>query len=255
MSSTNRGGKRTKADNYPTPKFCVLRLLERIDPHRQRWGGQFAFEPCAGEGAIIAAANEFYKGSERAPTWVSNELRKDAKLVLSRHVPPSHQNFGDYLDRDRSFQGGTCAHINPGMLISNPPFNIAYEVIQRSLHFREADIYMLLRLNFLASVKRAKFMNEFPPDVYVLPNRPDFKAHGKTDSIEYAWFRWPAGKRRRAAGAVQALDTTPLAERRVNFSEIIHPKCAKDQHDIELDPKDGWCCIRPGCGYIQGAAA
>ena len=257
MSSTNRGGKRTPADNYPTPAWTTKRLFEQIDPDGRKYWGQQLLEPCAGEGAIIAAANEFYKGhfdrtGQDGPIWTSNELRKDAKIVLSRHVKPLNQNYRDYLDPDMTgWKGAT----EPALIISNPPFSIAHEVIQRSLRFHEAEVIMLLRLNFLASVKRSQFMRNFPPDVFVLPNRPDFKAHGKTDSIEYAWFRWPGEDRRRDAGQIFPLKTTPLAERRTNFIAILHPACAKEDHNIELDPKDGWCCIRPGCGFIQGEAA
>lgn len=202
------------------------------------------FEPCAGEGAIVAAANEFY-GSLFTPEWTAMEIREDALPVLATHVPEKDIHIDNYLTQ-------LAGEWTPSLVISNPPFSIAYEVIQRSLHYKGADVIMLLRLNFLASATRNRFMKDFPPDIYVLPNRPDFKAHGKTDSIEYAWYHWPAGKRRRSHGNVQVLDETPLAERRENFTAILHPSCAGGDHRLVLDPKDGLCCERAGCGYIDG---
>lgn len=46
-----------------------------------------------------------------------------------------------------------------------------------------------LRLNFLGSKKRCKWLQADMPDVYVLPNRPDFTGDGG-DATEYAWFVW-----------------------------------------------------------------
>jgi hypothetical protein len=124
-------------------------------------------------------------------------------------------------------------------------------VIQRSLWFRNAHVFMLLRLNYLATADRCKFMQTYAPDVLVLPNRPDFKAHGKTDSIEYAWMHWSPGQRRRDRGSIQVLDVTELDERRENFAAIHHPRCASGDHSMDFDPKDGWACVRPGCGYLD----
>ena len=51
---------------------------------------------------------------------------------------------------------------------------------------------MLLRLNWLES--RKKLVEEFPCDVWILPNRPSFgrNKEGKigTDATAYAWFHW-----------------------------------------------------------------
>lgn len=246
MSSTNRGGKRTPADNYPTPRWATIRLLERLPELAicRQW-----LEPCAGEGAIIAAVNEFAEPVEHfvRPEWTAIEIRPEAEDVLSRHVPASNIIFDDYLT--------VTGLAEPEVVISNPPFRIAYEVIQRSLHFRNAEVIMLLRINFLASVKRHKFMQKYPPDVYVLPNRPDFKAHGKTDSIEYAWYHWPKGRRRRECGRIYVLDETPLEERRTNFDSIVHPLCATGAHSLVLDPADGWVCERAGCGHVADRSA
>jgi hypothetical protein len=44
MSSTNRGAAREPADNYPTPSWCVRRLLEAVELPPGRW-----LEPACGE--------------------------------------------------------------------------------------------------------------------------------------------------------------------------------------------------------------
>jgi len=66
VSSTNRGnGKRSATDFYPTPPWCVHRLLDRLALPGGRW-----FEPRAGQGAIISAVN----GARTDVTWSSSKL-------------------------------------------------------------------------------------------------------------------------------------------------------------------------------------
>ena len=72
--------------------------------------------------------------------------------------------------------------------LGNPPFNLALEVIQHAMTM-SSIVCMLLRINFLASQKRAAWMRENTPSIYVLPRRPSFTG-GKTDATEYAWFLW-----------------------------------------------------------------
>lgn len=214
MSSTNRGGQRTEADNYPTPPWCVHRLLEKAGlPRNGIW-----YEPCAGEGAIIHAVQTF-PGTEGIE-WYANEWREEAAPALKRYLPSKRTTFGDYLDPALKTPNPDDVRV----VITNPPFRIAYEVLQVSLtRFRNAYVVLLLRLNFWGSAQRQPFMSKYPPDTYSLPNRPDFKGQGKTDSPEYAWMQWPSGHRQREYGAIRVLDATPLEERRSSMSQIIFP--------------------------------
>jgi len=174
MSSTNRNsGERVEHDFYPTPKWCVARLMEKLD----FWTGDNVWlEPCAGNGAIIKAIKELYPADDE--TWKIVELQPEFEQelkTLSENVV-----IGDYLTTD------------PGkvdVIITNPPFSLAFEIIKKALESKPRVVCMLLRLNFLGSKERSSFMRENTPDVYVLPNRPSFTGKG-TDSIEYAWFVW-----------------------------------------------------------------
>lgn len=196
MSSTNRGGKRSPADYYPTPAWCVHRLLdERLFLPGKHW-----HEPCAGDGAIIRAVNE-----RREVEWSATELREECRADLEP-LTPRGLTIGDF----------TQAAYPPAkydVIITNPPFSIARQIIEASLE-RALVVVALLRLNFLASEKRADLMRTNAPDVYVLPNRPSFTGEG-TDSIEYAWFVW-GSHRRRNWGFVKVLAPTPAAERRAS---------------------------------------
>ena len=91
---------------------------------------------------------------------------------------------------------------------------MAREFIEHTFDlFPRAHVVFILRLNFAASEKRHDLMSRFPPDVFVLPNRPSFR-NGKTDATEYAWFVWPPEKRR-SNGAFKVLSLTDRSKKLV----------------------------------------
>jgi hypothetical protein len=199
MSSTNRGGQRTEADYYPTPAWCVHRLLEEVDLPGGQW-----LEPAAGTGMLIEAVNAVRRDIQ----WRAVELRDACESPLSRVVGPSGQvSIMDFLQVAPPDSEQECT-----VIITNPPYSRAMPMIEHSLEFGARFIVMLLRLNFLASESRATFMRQHSPDVYVLPNRPSFSGHG-TDSIDYAWFVWH-GRQQRDQGKLLVLPPTSVADRR-----------------------------------------
>ena len=197
MSATNRGGQRSPADYYPTPAWCVARLLEAVDLPDGLW-----IEPCAGVGDIVAAV----QATGRSPRWAVNELRAECRPALQ----------GLCRAQDSVSIGPMEDWAPPGraaVAITNPPFRLAQEVVAWCRQHADVAV-LLLRLNFVGSERRAPLMRAHPPDVYVLPNRPSFTGKG-TDSVEYAWFVWD---QRRAAdpaagGRLRVLDLTPAAAR------------------------------------------
>src|SRR3990167_10988770 len=75
------------------------------------------------------------------------------------------------------------------VVITNPPFYIAQEVINKALQDVKDGGYvvMLLRLNFFGSKARKVFFEkQMPTWAYVHNRRMSFTDDGKTDSIEYA---------------------------------------------------------------------
>jgi hypothetical protein len=193
VSADGRGAVRVASDFYPTPAACVARLLEVVNlPSDGLW-----LEPAAGDGAIIRAIGE--------RRWIAIEIREECRLALGGLLfdhPGSSVGIADFLSEP--------VRNDYRVVITNPPYSLALEFIKRSFQVApNAWIVMLLRLNFAASQKRAAFMRAFPPDVYVLPNRPSFTGTGKTDATEYAWFIWPAEPARstRKCGTFQVLRT------------------------------------------------
>lgn len=167
MSSTNRGTVRKPQDEYMTPPWAVQALLQHVRPH-----GRF-LEPCLGSGHIARTVGQL----------------PSITLV-------------DFCDIT---QGRDFLTYNPGhrfeWIITNPPFSIACEFIERSLWMAD-NVAFLLRLNFLGSDDRREWwQTRMPTALYVLTPRPHFlnrdgtRVLGKNgkpgnDSCEYAWFVW-----------------------------------------------------------------
>ena len=82
------------------------------------------------------------------------------------------------------------------LIITNPPFALGLDFVQKSLRDVKDGGYviMLLRLNFFGSKARNEWLKEnMPYEVYVHSKRMSFTDNGKTDSIEYAHFVWKKG--------------------------------------------------------------
>lgn len=220
MSSTKRGSQRSEADAYGTPPWCTHRALEAIPglPHKGVW-----MDPCAGEGAIIRAVNQVRPGI----LWTASELRPEAEVELAQ--TNAAYVIQDFLDD--SYKPGWV-----DVICTNPPFRLAQEFIEKSLRLA-GQVVMLLRLNYLGSEKRADFLREFHPDVYVLPNRPSF-TDGQTDSIEYAWFHWVSGRSARS-GQVRILASTPKEERKAG-------RRVPEIQDIDEEEDDGDAALCDG---------
>lgn len=155
MSATNRGANRSIQDFYPTPKSAIHVILERIKLDQVT----SSCEPCRGDDAIF----KFLPGNR---SWAE----------LSKGI--------DYL---------SCPMLFVELIMTNPPFSLALEFLEKSLTHGLTIVY-LLRLNFLGTKKRKPFFQKNPPThLYILSQRPSFTGHG-TDATEYAWFVWDRGE-------------------------------------------------------------
>lgn len=153
MSATNRGAVRNEYDFYATPREPIEKILAEID-----FSCISSFvEPCRGDGAIynyITCEKDY------------SEIREDR----------------DYLKMV----------FDCDLIITNPPFSIALDFLEKSLKEAKTVVY-LLRLNFLGSQKRKEFWQSNPPShLFTLSKRPSFTGKG-TDATEYAWFVWDRG--------------------------------------------------------------
>lgn len=144
-------------DFYPTPPRTLKVLFDKLDLSKVH----SFLEPCKGDGRILDLIPDHID-----KFWCEISFGKD---------------YFDYT-------------FDVDLIVTNPPFSISLEFIQKSLKEAKTVCY-LQRLNWLGSKKRKPFWNEFTPDkLFVLSERPQFKKElglgGGTDSTEYAWFIW-----------------------------------------------------------------
>lgn len=200
MSAAGRGAVRALHDYYPTPAWALERFLEA-----HPIGGQW-LEPSAGDGALLRVLRG----------------HPHAEVDLTAMDLNPRNRLGRYLDPGQPFiwRGDFLAHPPVGFdgVIGNPPYEHAEAFVRQGLAAAPVVAY-LLRLNFLEGLGRAPLLHAFPPDVYVLPNRPSFRWDGKTDATAYAWIVFR--REMRGAGSVQVLDTTPAAVRRAQREQLL----------------------------------
>lgn len=143
-------------DFFATPDWCIRGLLDIVDVHGLGLLGYNFFEPCKGSGSIY------------------------------KYFP---DNSGYCcLEEDKDYLKADIGYDPDKIIITNPPFKLALEFLDKSLQEAKVVIY-LLRLNFLGSGGRFDFFTKYPPNhAVVLSDRPSFTPDGKTDNCDYAWL-------------------------------------------------------------------
>lgn len=194
MSRAKAKAERVEHDYYPTPRWCVERILDNCPILRK---GGYWLEPCAGEGHLVNAVNDWwlarrallYKDLPEVE-WHVNELRQECDAVLTKCFGVRLQSGGDYLERATR----PCYDVG----FTNPPFTLWQQFHYKMM--QECKIVaLLLRLDVLGSAGRREFWQSDRGncDIYVLSDRPSFTNDGGTDSGYYAWFIWHKNADRR----------------------------------------------------------
>lgn len=212
MSSTSRGSIRSDYDYYVTDPADVVTFLkawEENDKVFAKWistPGVRILDPCAG-GNVEAVDWLFKEGKDGKPDDIIHieptemsypkalrQLYGDGPIIETIDIRPDspaemHGNFLEYEPHEGE---------RPDIIITNPPFGIAMEIIQHSLKIVKTGgfVVMLQRLNFFGSAKRKPFWDKTMCQSHYIhherlgfiPGRPS-----ATDSIEYAHYVWTQG--------------------------------------------------------------
>lgn len=173
MSATNRGTVRNEADFYITPTKTINAFLDVFEIE-----GKEILEPTAGNGAIVREIHKRYI----THNIIANDIRDERKILL---------NVGAEWAYNMDFLKCNGISPRPDTIITNPPYFIAREIIEKCFEIApDAEIIMLLRLAFLESKKRREFWKKHPlTQLYPLIERPSFTGRG-TDATAYGWFVW-----------------------------------------------------------------
>jgi len=189
MSSTNRSNSRDThiSDYYITPHKPIKDLftaMNKLPEFANLFTFDGKFKPylqfldcCAGGDNKYPMSYPYVLSQFGVPIGNINsiDIRPDSKAnVIDNFLTIKKQNQ------------------IPQITITNPPFNLAQEIITKALSEVHPDgfVIMLLRLNFFGSQKRKQFWQDNMPIVtFVHRERISF-TNGATDSIEYMHCIW-----------------------------------------------------------------
>lgn len=200
MSSTNRSNARDIhiADYYITPQKPIKQFLktfcedEGIDLSTQE---HLVLDPCAwwdsnNDMSYPAVLFEFWADYNKI---ITNDIREDSWARFKWDFLSSY--LSDNFPQEIVDQNWMWFDI----VITNPPFNIAQDIIEESLKRCKPWWYviMLLRLNyFWWKVRQEFWKNNMPYRCYIHNRRMSFTPDWKTDSVEYMhcvwkkWYKW-----------------------------------------------------------------
>lgn len=149
---------RQKDDFYPTPEYVTEALLKNHQFKGDIW------ECACGNGKMA-------------------EVLKKAGYSVEAT---------DLIDRGygRSGYDFLLENTHVDNIVTNPPFNLAYEFIIQGLRLSTKCLALFLPIRYLTGKKRAELYKKFPPTkVIVIPNKVDFLGN-KNPVMEFAWFIW-----------------------------------------------------------------
>ena len=167
-------------DHYPT-QIELCRAAINLLP--ERWPAFRILDPGCGAGPWGTAARERWQGA-----FIHGVD------IHTQGYPVAYSQ----IDEEDFLMASLDA--NYDLIVGNPPYRYAEEFVRKSyeLLVPNGAMIFLLRLNFLASRKRATglFSDIRPKKVYVLATRPSFTGDNKSDDNEYGLFLWtkPASK-------------------------------------------------------------
>lgn len=162
-------------DNFPTPPWATRALIEHVIGDVHSLKSMSCLEPACGQGCMVNPLREYF-----------------GEVEYSDAYPYGFGPIRDFLDYP--FEIGSHDWV-----ITNPPFRLAEDFVQRALIVARRGVAMLARTVFLESSGRyegifkthppSKFA-QFAERVPMVKGRLDRKASTATG---YAWFVWEKG--------------------------------------------------------------
>ena len=157
--------ERQHADWYPTPDNVTEALLDRV-----RFEGAIS-EPCCGDGSLARVMER------RGYDVVGTDL-------FDRGYGVGHGQAFDILK---------MRELPAPNIVTNPPFNIAAEIIEHVMALKPEKMALLLKASFWHAKSRQKLFERYRPSkIYALTWRPDF-LHLKRPTMEVMWCVWERG--------------------------------------------------------------
>lgn len=161
-------------DDFPTPPWATRALCEWLVDQEYPLHEQTAREPTCNRGAMVRPLHEYFG------------------LVQASDV---HDYGAGYAVRDYLF--GPANYLSrTDWTVTNPPFRLAEQFIERALDLSKVGVAMLVRAAFLEGVGRFERLYAVTPPTDVLQfservvmHKGKLVANGST-ATAYAWLVW-----------------------------------------------------------------
>ena len=159
-------------DDFPTPPWATRALIEHVISDKPGLSQLDCLEPASGVGHMAKVLHEYF-----------------ADVRSSDIAPYGYGEVRDFLEFP--FQAKSCDWV-----ITNPPFKLAEEFVQRGLQVAREGVAILARTVFIESVGRyANLFSKTPPTKFaqftecvpMVKGRLDKKASTATG---YGWLVW-----------------------------------------------------------------
>jgi hypothetical protein len=159
-------------DNFPTPPWATRALMEHVIADRGPFGDQTCLEPACGAGHMAKPLGEYF-----------------GRVNAADIHPYGYGAMADFL-------AGPFEAAAVDWVITNPPFRLAEDFVQRALRIARCGVAILARTVFIESVGRYRSLFEVNPPtrfaqfterVPMVKGRLDRKASTATG---YAWIVW-----------------------------------------------------------------
>ena len=165
LNGRPKGDLRQKDDFYPTPEYVTRILMDRIPFEGTIW------ECACGDGAM----------SEVIKSYGYHVVSTD---LVGRGYDDGTSGVDFLLENTKMVN-----------IVTNPPFNLAYEFIEQGLRLATGKLALLLPVRYLTGKKRTDLYKKTPPKyVIIIPNKVDFLGYGNP-AMEFAWFVWDKSMR------------------------------------------------------------
>lgn len=171
-------GERSALDWYPTPA-CFTRSLVYYVPEIS---GSSVLECASGDNAITDILRD-----EFGCTVLTNDLDPGhpAGLQLDATKPESWAFFSLGAAMLTNRQQHRCDFV-----ITNPPFNAAFAMLQHAIDYANVGVAFLLRKTFLEPTEdRGEWLSKHPPSRIIGLPRHNFRGDGN-DSVSCDWHVW-----------------------------------------------------------------
>lgn len=174
---------RVENDYYATPFNATEALLNALNESGETLSSDTILEPSAGEGHIVKVLKDFYPYNE----IVANDIAyRGSRLGIDVNGGIDFLNYEPHRKYDT--------------IITNPPFALAQEFIEKALTLTNRRVIMFAKIQLLEGDKRRKMFDNSPLKyVYVFSKRINPLRNGEaTDengkpwasTMCFAWFVW-----------------------------------------------------------------